>query len=477
MDELQHDGIKGMHWGIRRFQYEDGSLTPEGKVRYAKKSSIPRSRQQNITSETVVEVKKGDSVDSDRVFPMHLLSDAERAVEEAEPSDEEYEKAKKEFESRDWLKAYDSELGSYIYIKKAKLANYLAGLAERGIDPKLKMILAGDTSSKTAEEAKEINAEIRYWNEYLEQAKNLPTGEGEGVLTDEEKKEIQDLLAKKKSKKDADGKKTAPAAKAGTNYIKQSDDSSDSLQHYGILGMRWGIRRYQNYDGTYTNTGKRRKRLDQEGTSSKSSVNQNATQQTQTSNQPTNQQQGKTTNLNQPKRASEMTDQELRDFLSRVDMERRYNDYINPPAKPKEKSAVSKFVSEVGSYALKEVAKSWARGKLEDIVFGKKEDKNQKSDKKDKNDDGLEKRVKDLEKALKQGDSSEKTSVVESFFSNLRERSAENRDRRQAADERKAEREREMLDAIKANREKRRNEFVVADETYDAVQEWLRKNT
>ena len=126
---------------------------------------------------------------------------------------------------------------------------------------------------------------------------------------------------------------------------------------------------------------------------------------------------------------------------------------------------------------MKEVAKSWARGKLEDIVFGKKEDKNQKSDKKDKNDDSLEKRVKDLEKALKQGNSSEKTSVVESFFNNLRERSAENRERRQAADERKAEREREMLDAIKANREKRRNEYVVADETYDAVQEWLRKNT
>ena len=31
---LMHFGIKGMSWGRRRFQYEDGSLTPEGKRRY-----------------------------------------------------------------------------------------------------------------------------------------------------------------------------------------------------------------------------------------------------------------------------------------------------------------------------------------------------------------------------------------------------------------------------------------------------------
>lgn len=32
----------------------------------------------------------------------------------------------------------------------------------------------------------------------------------------------------------------------------------DELQHWGIKGMRWGIRRYQNRDGTLTNAGKRR---------------------------------------------------------------------------------------------------------------------------------------------------------------------------------------------------------------------------
>ena len=47
-NELQHHGIKGQKWGVRRFQNKDGSLTPAGKKRYDE-PNVGRKTSESVT--------------------------------------------------------------------------------------------------------------------------------------------------------------------------------------------------------------------------------------------------------------------------------------------------------------------------------------------------------------------------------------------------------------------------------------------
>ena len=57
-DELKHYGVKGMKWGVRRFQNSDGSLTADGKKRYSGDNLKDIQKQVNQGKNVVDGVKK-----------------------------------------------------------------------------------------------------------------------------------------------------------------------------------------------------------------------------------------------------------------------------------------------------------------------------------------------------------------------------------------------------------------------------------
>ena len=74
-DELKHYGIKGMKWGVRRFQNSDGSLTADGKKRYSGDDLKDIQKQVNQGKNVVDGVKKTRTKAAEKQHEKKIKSD------------------------------------------------------------------------------------------------------------------------------------------------------------------------------------------------------------------------------------------------------------------------------------------------------------------------------------------------------------------------------------------------------------------
>lgn len=91
--ELQHSGIKGMKWGVRRYQNKDGTLTEAGKKRYNKEmeklkaeEKILKNRQKTQAKLDKLEAKKREIEEQKRALDGKVPRERKHPAASKQPS-------------------------------------------------------------------------------------------------------------------------------------------------------------------------------------------------------------------------------------------------------------------------------------------------------------------------------------------------------------------------------------------------------
>ena len=118
---------------------------------------------------------------------------------------------------------------------------------------------------------------------------------------------------------------------------------NNNLQHHGIKGQKWGIRRFQNKDGSLTPAGRKRQKQN---------------------DGPIHEDYSKS---HDSKSVKSMSDKELRDRINRLNMERQYAQ-LTATEKSIGRKIVSEVLLNVGKELAKEYLKNYAKKGIEELL-------------------------------------------------------------------------------------------------------------
>jgi len=216
---LMHAGISGQKWYQRRYQNPDGTYTELGKIR---KRAYYRD---NYSTD----------YELSRQNPKTLSNEDLRRASDRYNIESNYSKNKTD----------------------ASLLNQTANKAKVGLAAVATLAAAGLAGYKIYNIVKNRNnKEEIEWGKKASDAlrnarKNMKAEDLENAFHDQIINQVKS--SKFKTKNFAEDLKDALK-----DFIKQSDIDEDYLAHHGILGQKWGIRRFQNDDGTLTPLGRKR---------------------------------------------------------------------------------------------------------------------------------------------------------------------------------------------------------------------------